>query len=177
MTPHLWLKWRGTKEPLNESERGEWKVCLKLNIQKMKIMASGPITSQQIHEETVTNFIFLGSKITADCDCSHEIKIRFLLGRKAITNLDSILKKQRHYFSKKGPSGQRCSFSTSHVWMWELDCEEGWALKNWCFWSVVLEKTLESSLDCKEMQPVNPKGNQPWIFIRRTEAEAEALIL
>ena len=93
--------------------------CLKLNIQKTKIMASGPITLWQIDGETmetVTDFILEGSKITAD-DCSHEIKRHLLLGRKAMTNLDSILKKQRHYFSKKGPSGQRCSFSTSHVWM------------------------------------------------------------
>ena len=72
---------------------------------------------------------------------------------------------QRHYFSKKGPSGQRSDFSTSHVWMWELDHKEIWALKNWCFWAVVLEKTLESPLDCKEIQPVHPKGNQSWIFI------------
>ena len=88
-------KWRGTKEPLDERERGEWKIGLKLNIQKMKIMASGPITPWQIDGETVetaTDFIFLGSKITADGDCSHEIKRCLLLGRKAMTNLDSILK-------------------------------------------------------------------------------------
>ena len=87
------------------------------------------------------------------------------------------IKKQRDYFANKGPSSQSYGFSSSHVWMWELDCEEGWALKNWCFWTVVLEKTLESLLDCKEIQPVNPKGNHPWIFSRRTDAEAETLIL
>ena len=80
------------------------------------------------------------------------------------------IKKQRHYFSKKGPSSQSYGFSSSHVWMWELDCEEGWALKNWCFWTVVLEKILESPLDCKEIQPVHPKENQSWIFIGRTDA-------
>ena len=87
------------------------------------------------------------------------------------------IKKQRHYLVNKGPSSQGYGFSRSHVWMWELDYKESWALKNWCFWTVVLEKTLESPLDCKEIKPVNPKGNQPWIFIGRTDVEAEALIL
>ena len=77
----------------------------------------------------------------------------------------------------KGPSSQSCGFSSSHVWMWLLDHKESWTLKNWCFWTVVLEKTLESPLDCKEIQPVHPKGNQPWIFIERTDAEAEASLL
>ena len=93
------------------------KVGLKLNIQKTKIMASGPITSWQIDGETVTNFILGGSKIIADGDCSHEIKRCLLLGRKVMTNLDSILKKQRHYFVNKGPSSQGYGFSSSHVWM------------------------------------------------------------
>ena len=96
------------------------KVVLKLNIQKMKIMASGPITSWQIdgeRVETVTDFIFLGSKITADGDCSHKIKNCLLLRRKAMTKLDSILKKQRNYFANKGPSSQSCGFSSSHVWI------------------------------------------------------------
>ena len=87
------------------------------------------------------------------------------------------IKKQRHYFTNKGPSSQSHSFSSSHVWMWELDYEESWALKNWCFWTVVLEKTLESPSDCKEIQPVHPTGNQSWIFIGRTDAEAETPIL
>ena len=89
------------------------KVGLKLNIQKMKIMASGPITSWQ----TVADFIFLGPKITADGDCSHEIKRHLLLGRKVMTNLDSIFKKQRHYFANKGPSSQGYGFSSSHIWV------------------------------------------------------------
>ena len=87
------------------------------------------------------------------------------------------IKKQGHYFVNKGPSSQGYGFSSGHVWMWELECEEGWALKNWCFWTVVLEKTLESPLDCKEIQPVHPKGDQSWIFIGRTDAEAETPIL
>ena len=85
--------------------------------------------------------------------------------------------RRRHYFANKAPSGQGCGFSSGQVWMRELDCEEGWALKNWCFWTVVLEKTLESPLDCKEVQPVHPKGDQPCVFIGRTDAEAETPIL
>ena len=126
--------------------------------------------------ETVTDFIWgWGSKITADSDCSHEIKRHLLLERKAITNLDSILKSRD--ITNKGPSSQSYGFSSSHVWMWELDYKESWVPKNWCFWTVVLEKTLESPLDCKKIQPVHPKGNQTWIFIGRTDAEAETPIL
>ena len=86
------------------------------------------------------------------------------------------IKEQRHYFANKGPSSQSYGFSSSHVWMWELDHKEGWALKNWFFWTVLLEKPLETPLDCKEIQPVNPEGSQSWIFIWRTDAEAEAPI-
>ena len=141
-----------------ESEKGS----LKLNIQKMKTMASGPITSWQIDGatvETVTDFIFLGSKITADGDCSHEIKRHLLLGKKSYDQPRQHIKKQRHNFADKVPSSESYGFSSSHVWMWELDYKERWVLKNWCFWTVVLEKTLESPLDCKEIKPVNPKGN------------------
>ena len=106
------------------------------------------------------------------------MKLRhLLLGRKVMTNLDSLLKKQRHYFVDKGPSSQSNGFSSSHVWMWELVRKESWKLRNWCFRTVVLEKTLESPLDCKEIQPVICKGNQSWIFIGRTDAEAETPIL
>ena len=134
------------------------KVGLKLNIQKMKIMASGPITSWEIDGETVetvSDFIFLGSKITADGDCSHEIKRHLLLGRKVMTNLDSIFKSRDITLPKKGPASQGYGFSCGHVWMWELDYEESWAPKNWCFWTVVLEKTLESPLDCQG-DPTSP---------------------
>ena len=92
-----------------------------------------------------------------------------------MTNPDSI--KQRYYFANKGPSSQGYGFSSSHVWIWELDSEESWALKNWCFWTVVLEKTLESPLDCKDIQSVHPKGDQSWVFIGGTDAEAETPIL
>ena len=121
-------------------------------------------------------FIFLGSKITADGDCSHEIKRCLLLGRKAMSNLDSI-KKQRHYFANKGPSSQSYGFSSSHVWMWKLDYKESWVQQNWCFWTMELEKTLENPLDCKEIQAVHPKGDQSWVFIVRTDVEAETPIL
>ena len=118
-------------------------------------MASGPITSWQIDGETietVTDFIFLGSKITVDGECSHEIQRCLLLGKKPMTNLDSVLK-SRHYFASKGLSNQSYGFSSSHVRMWELNCKEGWVTKNWCFQTVVL-KTLESPLDCKEIKSV-----------------------
>ena len=122
--------------------------------------------------EAATDFIFLGSKITADGDCSHKIERHLLLGRKAKTNLDSVLESiditlLTNFCTVK------TDFSSSHVWMWELDCKESLALKNWCFWTVVLEKTLESPLDSKEIKPVNPKGDQSWVFIRRIGAEAE----
>ena len=208
---------------------------LKLNIQKTKIMASGPITLWQIDGETVetvADFILLGSKITADGDCSHEIKRHLLLGRKVMTNLEWLhfhfslsftgegngnplqcsclenprdggawwaavygvaqswtrlkwlsssirqhIKKQRNYFVNKGLPSQGYGFSSSHLWMWELGHNEGWVLRNWCFQIVVLEKTLESPLDSKEIKPINPKGSQSWIFIGRTDAEADIPIL
>ena len=87
------------------------------------------------------------------------------------------IQNQRYYFASKGPSNQSYGFSSSHVWMWELDYKESWVLKNWCFWTVVLEKSLESPLDCKEIQPVHPKRSQSWIFIGKTDAEAETPIL
>ena len=119
--------------------------------------------------------LFLGgSKITADGDCSHEIKRRLLLGRKVLTNLDSIFKSRDITLSvNKGPSSQGYGFSSGHVWMWELDYKESWAQKNWCFWTMVLEETLESPLDFKEIKPVHPKGDQSWVFIGRTNVEAE----
>ena len=126
-------------------------------------MASGPITSWQMDGETterVRHFIFWGSKITADDDCNHEIKRCLLVERKVVINLDSILKSRD--IANKGPSSQSHGFSSSRVWIWKLDYKESWAPKNWCFWTVVLEKNLESPLDCKEIQPVYPKGNQPW---------------
>ena len=153
------------------------KVGLKLNI-KTKIMASSIITSWQIDGKTVeivADSIFWGSQITAGGDCSHEIKRHLLLGRKVMTNLDSILKSRD--IVNKGLSSQGYGFSCGHVWMWELDCKESWAQNNWCFWTVVLEKTLVSLLHCKEIQPGHPKGDQSWVFIGRAEVEAETPIL
>ena len=115
-------------------------------------------------------------KITVEGECGHEIKRRFLLGRKAMTSVDCI-EKQKYHFADKGPYNQSYGFSSSCVWMWELDHEEGWLPKNWCFWTVVLKKTLESPLECKEIKPVSPKGNKPWIFFGRTGAEADVPIL
>ena len=141
-------------------------------------MASSPITSWQIDGETmetVTDFIFLGSRITADGDCSHEIKRHLLLGRKIYNQPRQYIKKQSHYFANKGPSSQSYGFSSSHVWMWELDHKEGWVPEDWCFCTVVLEKTFRSPLDCKEMKWINCKGIHSWILIGRTDAEAPIL--
>ena len=147
--------------------RGKWwvksnkkseKAGLKLNIQKLKFMAPGPITSWQIDGETmetVTDFIFLDSKITADDDCSREIKDTSSW-KKSHDQTRQHIKKQSHYFSDKSLSSQSSGF----VWMWELDHKESWVLKNWCFWTVVLEKTLESPLGCEEIKSVHPKWNQ-----------------
>ena len=126
--------------------------------------------------ETVTDFIFLDSKITVDGYCSCEVKRCLPLGRKAMTNLNSILKSRDITLPTK-VCLVKAMVSPIVVQMWELDYKESWALKNWCLWTVVLEKTLESPLDCKEIQPVHPKGNQSWIFIGRTLAEAETPIL
>ena len=142
-------------------------------------MASGFITSWQIDRQTmdtVRDFIFLGSKVTKDGNCSHEIKRFLLLGRNAMTNLDSILK-SRDISLPKRSIYSKWWFSSSHVWIWELDYKESWEWKNWCFWTVMLEKTLKSPLDFKEIKPVNPKRNQSWIVIGRTETEAETPIL
>ena len=158
------------------------KVGLKLNIQKTKIMVSGPITSWQIDGETmetVRHFILGGSKVTPDGDCSHEIKRHLLLGRKVLTNLDSILKSRDitlptkiHLVKTSSPQ-----FFHIHVWMWELDYKESWVLKNWCSWTVVWDKTLASPLNSKKIQPVHPKGDQSWVFIGGTDVEAETPML
>ena len=124
----------------------------------------------------MADFILGGSKITADGDCSHEIKRRLLLGRKVITNLDSILKSRDITLPTKVRLVKAMIFPVV-VYGCELDCEESWAPKNSYFWTVVLEKTLESPLDCKEIQTVHPKGDQSWVFIGRTDVEAETPIL
>ena len=155
------------------------KVGLKLNIQKNKIMSSGPITSWQVDGETVekvTDFIWRAPKSLQMVTQPWNSKT-LAPWKKSYDQPKQHIKKQRHYFANKGLSSQSYGFSSRHVWMWELDYKENWEPKNWCFWTVILEKTLESPLDCKEVKPVNPKGNQPWIFIGRTDAEAETPIL
>ena len=143
-------------------------------------MASDPITSWQIDGETmetVRDFIFLDSKITADGYCTHEIKRPLAPWKKSYDQPRQHIKKQRHDFTNKDLSSQSYGFSSSHVWMLELDYKGSCVLKNWCFQTVVLEKTLESPLDCKEIRPVHPKGNQSWRFIGRIDAEVETPIL
>ena len=124
--------------------------------------------------EAGTDFIFLGSKITADGDCSHEILKMPDLLKESYDKPRQCIKKQRHHFAGKSSYKQSYDFSSSCVHTQELEHKEGWTPKNWCFWIMVVEKTLESPLDCKEIKPVNPKENQPWIFIERTDPEAEA---
>ena len=141
-------------------------------------MASGPITSWEIDGETVetvSDFIFGGSKITADGDCSHEIKT-LAPWKKSYDKHRQHIKKQRHYFPSKGLSSQNYGFSGSHVWMWELDCKESWALKNWCFWTVVWRRLLTVPWTARRWNWY-PKGNESWIFIGRTDAEAETPVL
>ena len=142
-------------------------------------MASGPITSWEIDGETVETVTDLFGGLQNHC--------RWWLqpwNEKTLTPWEKSydqprqhIKKQRHYFVNKGPSCQGYGFSSSHVWMWELDCKESWLQRNWCFLIVVLEKSLESPLDCKEIQPVHPKGDQSWIFTGRTDADTEAPML
>ena len=165
------------KSLLKVKEQSE-KAGLKLNIHKTKIMASGPITLWQIDRETletVRDFSFLDWKITVYGDCSHEKDACSL--EEKLDQPRQHIKKQRHYFADKCLSSQSYGFSHSHVWMWELDCKESWVPENWWFWTVVLEKTLENPLDCKEIQPVNLKGNRSCIFVGRTDSEAETPIL
>ena len=155
------------------------KVGLKLNIQKTKIMASGPITSWEIDGETVETVFHTFGGVKNLCRWWLQPWNSKMLTpwNESYDQTRQHIKKQRHYFANKGPSRQGYGFSSFHVWMWELDCEENWVLKNWCFWTVVLEKTLESPLDCKEIQPVHPEGDQSWVFIGRTDAEAETPVL
>ena len=136
-------------------------------------MTSDPITLREIEGEkveVVADFLFLGCKITADDDCSHEIRRRLLLSKKTMTNLDRVLK-SRHYSADKGFYNQGDGLRPcGHVRLWELECKEGKTPKNWCLWTVVLEKTQESPFDSRETKPLNLKGNQPWILFGRTEA-------
>ena len=139
-------------------------------------MVSNPITSRQVEGEeveVVTDFLFFGSKSIVDGDCSHEIRRRLLLVRKAMTNLDSVLKSRDITLPTKVRIVKAMVFPVVILWLWELDHKEGRMPKNWCLWAVVLEKTPKSPLDGKEIKPVNLKGDQPWTFTGRTDAEAE----
>ena len=152
------------------------KVGLKFNIQKLTSWYPVPPLrdNRWRNSGNVTDFIVLCSNITADGDCSHEIK-NICSWEKNYDKPRQPIKRQSHYFTNKGPYSQSYGFSSSHVWKWELDHKESWVQKNRCFWTVVLEKTFESPLDFKEIKPVNRKGNQPWILIGRTDAEAPVL--
>ena len=171
------------KEPLDENEREEWKSMFKKTFKKLRSWHPVPSLHGKIDGgtmETVVDFI-LEAKSLQMVTAAMKFR-RLLLGRKAMTNLDSILKSclfnfTWHNFANKSPSSQSYVFSSSHVWMWELDYKESWAPKNWYFWTVVQVKTLESPMDCEEIQPVHPKGSQSWIFIGRTDVEAENPIL
>ena len=174
MTPPLWQKVKGSKETLDESERGEWKSWLKTQNSKNEDHGiwSHHFMANRWGNNRNSDTIFLGSRITVDGDCSHEIKT-LAPWKKSYDQPRQPVKKLRHYFVNKGPYSQSYGFS-SYGWMWELDHQESWVPKNWCFWTVVLEMTLESPLDCKEIQPVHPKGNQSWIG--KTDVEAETLV-
>ena len=155
------------------------KVALKLNIQKTKIMAFSPITSWQIDGETENSERLSFPRLQNHCRWWLQPWNSKTLApwKKSYDQPRQHIKKQRHYFANKGPSSQGYGFFRDHKWMWELDYRESWAPKNWCFWTVVLEKTLESPLDRKEIKPVNSKWDQSWIFIGRADAEAETPIL
>ena len=162
------------------------KVGLKLNNQKTKIIVSGPITSWQIDGGNNGNGgrLYFGG-LQNYCRRWLQLWNWKMLApwKKSYDQHRQYIKKQRHYFANKVkdsitlPSSQSYGFSSSHIWMWQLDYKESWVLKYWCFWTVVLEKTLESPLDCKKIQPVHPNGDQSWIFIGRTDVEAETPIL
>ena len=173
MTPPLWQKVKRNSKASDESEREESKSWLKAQqFRKLRSWHLVPsLHGKQMGKQWKQwqTLFFWGSKITEDGDYSHEIKRCLLLGRKVMTNLDSTLKSRDITLPTKVRLVKAMS---SHVWMWELDHKESWAPKNWCFWSVVLLKTLESPIDCK-IKPVHPKGNQYWIFTERTDAEAE----
>ena len=165
---------------LDESQAGIKIAGRNINNLRYADNATLMITSWEIYGETVervSDFILGGSKIIADGDCSHEIKKIFAPWKENYDQSRQHIQKQRHYFANKGPSSQSHGFSSSHIWMWELDCKENWAPRNWCFWTVVLGKTLKSPLNCKEFKPVHPKGNESWIFIGKTDAEAKTPML
>ena len=177
MTPPLWQ----TVKRNQKASWWKWKWRVK-KLAKSSAFRKGrswhlvpSLHGKQMGKQWLT--ILLGSKITADGDCSHEIKGCLLFGRKVMTTPDSILKSRDITLPTKVHLVKVMVFSSSHIRMWELDYKERWLPKNWCFWTVVLEKTLESPLACKEMKPVHSKRDQSWVFIGRTDIKAETPIL
>ena len=176
-------KWRGTKEPPDQSEKGEWKSWLKTQDSENEDhgIRSHHLMANRWGNSGNSDRLYFGggggSKITADGDCSHEIKRRLFLGRKDMTNQDTILKSIRDITLPAKVCLVKAMVFPVVMYGRELYCKESWSPKNWCFWTVVLDKTLESPLDSKEIHPVLPKGNQSWIFIGRTDAEAETPML
>ena len=175
MTPPLWQntkkKKKTKKKPLDESERGEcksWLETLHLKNEDHGIWSHHFMANRWGNNGNSYKFYLFCLKITADGGCSHAIKRHLLLGRKAMTNLDGILK------SRDNTLPTRVRLVKTIVFPVVTYGCENWTIKNWCFWTLVLEKTFEGPLDCKEMKPVHPKGNQSWIFTGRTDAEAEA---
>ena len=152
-------------------------VGLKLNIQKTKIWSHHSMRNRWGNSGNSVRLYFLGLQNHCRWWLQPWNEKTLTTWKESYDQPRYHIKKQRYYFANKSQSGQGYGFSSSNVLMWELDCEESWVPKNWCFWTVVLEKTLESPLDCKEIQPVHSKGNQSWVFIGRTDAEAETPIL
>ena len=176
--PYGW-KWRTTKGLLDESERGEWKSWLKTQHSENwdnGIQSHHCMANRWVNNGNSEGLYFRGApKSLQMVLAAIKLKDTCSLGKKSYDQTRQHIKKQRHYFANKGPSSQGYGFSSSHVWICDLDYKENWALKSWCFWTAVLEKTLEGPLDCMEIKLVNPKGNQSWIFIGRTNAEATIL--
>ena len=167
-----------TKEFLNEGERGEWKSWLKTELSKNwdhGIWSHHFMTNRWGKNGNSGRFYFIWLQNHCERWLQPWNSKTLAPWKKSYDKSKQHIKKQRHHFANKGPNNQSYGFSSSLVWMWDLDHKEGWVLKNWCFQAVVLEKTLESPLDCKEIKPVNPQGNQPWILIERTDAEAPIL--
>ena len=168
------------KSLLMEVKEESEEVGLKLNIQKTKIMASSPIyfMANRWGNSGNSERLYFGGLQNHCRWWLQQWSYKTLTSwKKSYDHPRQHIKKQRHHFADKSPSSQSYGFSSSHVWMWELDYKESWALKNWFFQTVVLEKTLKGLLDCKVIQPVYSKGNQSWIFIRRTDVEPETPIL
>ena len=177
MTPPLMAESEEEGKSLLKGKEESEKAGLKFNIQKTKIMGISShhfMANRRGNNKTSDRLYFLGLQTHCRWWLQPWNWKTTAPWKKSYDQPRQHIQKQSHYFPNKGPSSQGYGFSSSHVWMWELDHKEGWAPKNWCFWTVVLEKTVESPLDCRDIQPVHPRGDQSWIFIGRTDAEAKA---